>query len=102
MVHKNSLTVYKKIVLPDVRKKHETIIKAIAELGEATSYEIAEYINKPVHVFSGRLTELSGTTEYDKPIIEQVGIRPNKYGNSCAIWRIKQYQVELKQAELFG
>lgn len=102
MIHKNSETVYREKIRPTTKNRHLRVLDALQELGEATIYEIADYINKPVHVFSGRLTELSGTKEYGKPLIESVGTRNNKYNNPCTIWRIKQVnQVPLTQQEMF-
>jgi hypothetical protein len=102
MVHQNSLTVYRNQVLPNIKQKHNAVINALQALGEATSLEVADYLNKPLNSLSGRFTELSGIKEYDSPIIEQVGVKKNRYGNTCAIWRIiKRQSKPLQQSNLF-
>lgn len=101
MIHQNSRDVYHNIVLPNIKAGHKKVVDALKILGEATSLEVADYINKPLHSISGRFTELSTAKEYGKPIIESVGSRLNRYGNPCTIWRLKIYQKQGEQQGLF-
>lgn len=88
-MNKNSVEIYRTKILPDLKKKHERVIGALVDLGgSATVYEIADKLNTPVHGISGRLTELSGYVEYDKPVIKANGRKINKYGNPCTVWII--------------
>ncbi len=97
----NSINIYYNKVLPNIKGKHTRVMGAIDKLGEATVYEVAEYLNTAVHNISGRITELSGTKEYGKPVIEAAGKRNNKYGNPCTIWKRKVYFKEAEQVKLF-
>ena len=99
-MNKNSLKVYYESILPDIKKRHLKVMNALSVLGEATSLEVADYLNVPLHSISGRISELS-SSEYGKPLIEAIGTKKNRYGNTCAIYRIKQYHPEGKQAEIF-
>lgn len=91
----NSISVYREKVQPTILKRHEKVYYALRSLGIAHVYEIAAKLNVPVHTISGRLTELSGTKNYDRPMIEAVGMKPNQYGNPCTMWKI----IERKEAE---
>jgi hypothetical protein len=91
MVHKNSLQVYQEQILPNLKAKHRQVMDALAILGEGTSLDVADYLRKPLNAISGRLSELSGRTkDYSTPMIESVGSKKNRYGNRCAVWKIKQ------------
>jgi hypothetical protein len=100
-MNKNSIETYYKLVLPDLKKKHERVMTALVDLGgSATVYEIADRLNTAVHNISVRLTELSGS-EYDRPVIKEAGKRNNKYGNSCTIWQIIERVPNGKQQTFF-
>lgn len=104
MIHKHSRQVYESIILPQIKARHKRVMDALNELGDATSYEIADKLNVGVHTLSGRLSELSGSAKentYPKPMIESVGERNNKYSNPCTVWRIKVPQPVAKVQEMF-
>ena len=103
-MHPNSLYLYHAEILTTLKDRHKRVFNAIVALGNATSYEIADYLNVPVHTLSGRISELSGNAKsnsYDKPVIVEVGTRLNKYNNKCAVYGIKFYAKEGEQAKLF-
>lgn len=101
MINENSRKIYLEQVKPTIKERHKLIMAALFVLGDATVYDIGDYIRKEVHTFSGRLSELSGTKEYDKPLIEAVGIKKNKYNNPCTLWRIKlPKEIPLEQSSL--
>jgi hypothetical protein len=100
-MNKNSIEIYHTKILPDLKRKHERVIGALVDLGgSATVYEIADRLNTAVHNISGRLTELSGYIEYERPVIKADGRRTNKYGNPCTVWALI-VRSEGKQQILF-
>jgi predicted transcriptional regulator len=101
-MNKNSISIYFDKILPNLKKKHTSVMTALAELGgEATVYEIADKLNTAVHNISGRLTELSTFGDYERPQIVQNGKRNNKYGNPCTVWKIHEPINEGKQVMMF-
>lgn len=58
-VHPNSITVYREKIEPTLKGRKLEVLNAIKAIGgKATMYEVAEYINRPMHTISGRFGEL--------------------------------------------
>lgn len=98
-MNNNSLTVYKEKILPNLKDRHKRVMNALQELGEASQLDVADFLNVPVHSLSGRFSELE--RDYDRPQIEIVGKKLNRYNNTCSIYRVKVYQPEGEQGQLF-
>ena len=58
-VHMNSLQVYQEKILPTLKGRKLEVYEAIKSLGgQATAWEVGQYLNRALNTFSGRLTEL--------------------------------------------
>lgn len=58
-VHINSITNYREKILPTISGRKKEVLDAIKALGGTTTlYEIGQYLNKSLNVFSGRISEL--------------------------------------------
>lgn len=99
-MNSKSIEVYKTIIEPTIKKRHERVIAALNQLQPCTSLDVADHLGVPLHSISGRFTELSDPKEYGRPIIESVGEKRNKFGNKCTVWRIKKYDP-VGQGSLF-
>lgn len=83
-VHTNSLNVYKTKVLPTLKGRKLQVLEAIKELGgEATAWEISQFLNKPIHTFSGRITELKKAS-----MIMDTGINKIINGSTFSILKL--------------
>lgn len=99
-MHQNSLTAYREKVIPNIKQKHKRVIETLAELGEACQLEVADKMGVQVNHVSGRFTELVGSKEYGRPILEIIGSKLNRYNNPCSIYRIKLPQPQGEQGQL--
>jgi hypothetical protein len=86
-MHPNSIITYKEKVLPSIAGRKLQVLNAIKALGgEASSYEVALYLNRPIHTLSGRFTELFHS-KYEIMAIEDTG-RVKRHGESnFTIWK---------------
>jgi len=80
----NSIEVYHKKVKLNLTGRRLQVLEAIRTLGgEATLYEIGQYLNKPLNHISGRPGELVKLGK----IIDS-GKRKEHFGNKFTIWKI--------------
>lgn len=84
-VHANSLAAYKEKVLPTLSGRKLEVFNAIKSLGgECTGWDLINYLQKPYHKFSGRLSELK-----EADLIEDTGINKVINGSTYSILKIK-------------
>jgi len=83
-VHENSIRTYREKVLPEIRGRKLEFYSAIKALGgEADLFEIAQYLNRPLHTISGRSSELKRME-----MIEDTGRVKEHNGNNFTILKI--------------
>ena len=80
----NSIDVYRKKVEPSLSGRKLEVLNAIRDLGgEATLWEIGQYLSKPLNHISGRPGELK-----KMGLIVDSGLKKLHFGNNFTIWKI--------------
>lgn len=84
-IHSNSLCAYRDKILPTLSGRKLEVFNAIKSLGgECTGWDLINYLQRPYHKFSGRLTQLKKAG-----IIEDTGVNKVINGSTYSILKIK-------------